>query len=514
MDPRSLSDTALATLDGLAQLAFDAAINAFVTNPAIPFGHDRLCAIRRLYSPTPQHALAFPTIAGKIQAYFQVLANRTIIKNALRLWLPHIHPLTALPPGVVYTAAGWNGIPGTIPDAATGAIHDGCDDCLDFLIARRIIRHKSITCNENGNSLLYIAIRAGRVRMVRRLAGELYSRHDLLGLPSYYRPAPIPNGPPFVIVAMDHGPADILQMVWLESQNSGKPAGPPSGSLLPLLTPRRCYNLCEFSNKAIAVDLYWMGRAICNGYHGVNDHNALAGGGPTIEHAWHQAMRNPWGTPFWDWMRWAQEQSLAAAPGQEYHSPATTTGVLPLHVAVREDRVLAVEWLCDRFVPSMTITTPWVDADPDFADLNGRTAFQDCLDRWTKESVKIFQLLLRYQATFRTPSGAIGGIPSHANIDALFQRMMVAYRTQEATLQAQHVAGAISNVQYRMLIATARDIIGHKWQAVSARLPQSWFTSDEHSQINRGLSPNRESWMRSSLQSRSLIQTRPQEHLP
>lgn len=82
-------------------------------------------------------------------------------------------------------------------------------------------------------------------------------------------------------------------------------AGPPSGLLLPLLTPRRCYNLCEFANWAIAGDLYWMGRAICNRYRGVNDYNAFVGGGPTIEHAWYRAMRNPAGPRFWDWMRWA-----------------------------------------------------------------------------------------------------------------------------------------------------------------------------------------------------------------
>lgn len=507
MDTRSFSDAALTTLDGLAQPAFDAAINGFVTNPAIPFNHNRLCAIRCLRYPTAQHALAFPTIAGKIQTYLQVQANRTIIKNVLRLWYPHMHTLMALPPSVVYTAADWNGIPGITPDAATDAILEGCDDCLHFLIRHRIIRHKSILCNENGNSLLYVAIRAGHVRIVTLLAGELQTRHDLLGLPSYYRPAPIPNGPPFILVVMDYGPTNILQVVWWESQNPRKLAGGPTGSLLPLLTPRRCYNLCEFANKAIAVDIYWMGRAICNGYRGVGDHNIIGVGIPN-EHAWHRAMRNPWGPPFWDWMRWAQEQPLAAAPGQEYHSPCPTTRVLPLHVAVREDRVTAVAWLCDRFVASMTITTPWVDADPDFADLNGRTAFQDCLDRWTKESVKIFQLLLRYQATFRKPSGAVGGIPSHANTAALFQRMMAAFRVKAAALQAQHVARAISTAQYRMSIAAARDIIGYKWQVVSVRLPQSWFTSDEYGQICRGLSANRETWMSASLQSRSLTRTR------
>lgn len=213
MDPRSFSDAALATLDGLTQPAFDAAINGFVTNPAIPFNHDRLCAIRRLRSPTQQHALAFPTIAGKIQAYLQVLTNRTTIKNVLRLWYHHIHTLTALPPGVVYTAASWNGIPGTIPDAATGAIREGCDDCVDFLVRHRIVRHKSIVCNENGNSLLYIAIRAGHVRIVWRLARELQTRHDLLGLLSYHRPAPIANGPPFVMVAMDYGPSNIIDVL-------------------------------------------------------------------------------------------------------------------------------------------------------------------------------------------------------------------------------------------------------------------------------------------------------------
>lgn len=92
----------------------------------------------------------------------------------------------------------------------------------------------------------------------------------------------------------------------------------------------------------------------------------------------------------------------------------------------------------------MVMTSPWVEADLDFADVTGRTAFQDCLERWTKESVKIFRVLLKFQATFRQPSGAIGGIPSHANINALFQRIMAAFRVEAAALQAQHAAGAIS----------------------------------------------------------------------
>ena len=93
-------------------------------------------------------------------------------------------------------------------------IREGCYDCLQFLIAQRIIRHKSILCNENGNALLYVAIQAGHIRLVRLLAGELQTRHDLLRLLSYYRLAPILNGPLFVIVVIDHGPTDCLQVVW------------------------------------------------------------------------------------------------------------------------------------------------------------------------------------------------------------------------------------------------------------------------------------------------------------
>lgn len=108
MDPTRFNVAALTTLNGLAQAAFDTAINAYVQNPIIPFTHDRLCAICKLLTLSPADIALFPNIPALITAYQVAPANRFIVRNALLIWRGHILTPATIPAHITLQPADWD----------------------------------------------------------------------------------------------------------------------------------------------------------------------------------------------------------------------------------------------------------------------------------------------------------------------------------------------------------------------------------------------------------------------
>ncbi|KAJ5301239.1 hypothetical protein N7508_006102 [Penicillium antarcticum] len=202
---------------------------------------------------------------------------------------------------------------------------------------------------------------------------------------------------------------------------------------------------------------------------------------------------------FFDYLRWSQEQPTGASVTQEYHNATTTSGEIPLYVAVREDRLCAIKWLAGDYPPTMLFANPRVPININVLNVAGYSPFDECLSRFTDASVAVFARILPLQTDFLPGLGGSVALPTFQVTEVLVSKFVAVADTERVRLEAARGAKAIKEREFRMLRANSRRIIGRKWRILSKQLRPAWFTSIEFRRAFRGLATNKNHWLRASL---------------
>lgn len=517
-------------LNAMAIVPFYAYMNGLLTPPPLPPGapppppgpvrsrltHNGLCKIRKLTLPN----IRYGNCRAMTMLWLGLAATRIAFFNAFHLFsLPVVPNPTLLvypPPGtrgnnLAYVAGDWNGPLGAVADdadAITGAVCAGCVDCIKFAFNNGLLPlDGQILFNQNGNSLLYCAIKAHQPTLVRILARFLASRYSLGDHPARITLAPWPliedpeqHNSHLEFAAME-GRLELFAPVYARWSSNIILAEPCPGTVVvrtPATTarkfyPRFRYQVCKFVNRPLlkSIERKLRSPLVKFAWHGANDSIALSQYNPLTTRVppvhglgWHNAMRITQDIPWvLDTLRWRQDvaRPIPYVVPYSYNNSLDLDQNTPLHIAVKEGRLEAVRWLYNLHVPNYIFPNPHIPPDCDLlnAATTPKTPMDLCLNSYHPESCEILPILMDHSAAF-VPVAGIVASPTHVNTGRKFDAMIGAATARLSILALKVARGEITEAECRVEETNLHQIYMTKWRIYTRRLPPTWFGSMPH----------------------------------